>query len=135
MRITAFRGTIEEYRTARHGPDGFVWLSLERRHAEGFAALAARRGGVPCVTELAVETDGFLVVDGQGLDISYVDRTAFDGIPPTLMALREGYPGILYRNVLDIADRGTFKDPADVLAVRDLSRITPLPNKAASNPP
>ncbi len=123
MLLTVYRGTIEEHRTPQRGPDGFYWATVDRSHAAGFAALAARKGGTPCVIEMSVEIDGFLAVDGQGMDISRVDGTAFDGIPPMLIALQDGYPGILYRNVVDIADRTAFTAATDVLAIRDLTRI------------
>ncbi len=71
-----------------------------------------------------VDVSDFLEVDGDGMDISQVEARGVNGINPRIIVLTNQLPGIYYKNVLNNADKRVFEGASDVLAVRDVSRVT-----------
>lgn len=119
---------VRAYRAAVSGPgatatSGFTWFSLNRRHADSFAEIAKRKHFDVSLEVAEVDVSGFLLVEGNGEDISLVESRGIENISPQIIALTDRLPGIFYRNVLDVADRNTFDQAADMLAVLDPRRI------------
>ncbi len=124
-RVTVYRSTFTTSDdTLTLGPDGFLWFTVSRKHAEAFKSMGDLKGHKSHIISAVVDVSEFLEVDGHGMDISRAEATGIGGVNPRIIVLTDQLPGIYYRNVLDQADKSVFRETSDVLAVRDVSRIT-----------